>query len=120
MLSTSNSRPLPASGTIDSLMSLRDALRNESITRLARQFHEFLEDATREELAFLAEALSIRNECTSDADSDGFRLASAIEFLAGNAAAIPTGSLTDEGGTVMGWATVTSEETKRSAEGAAV
>ncbi|MCA2968012.1 MAG: hypothetical protein INH43_05800 [Acidobacteriaceae bacterium] len=116
-----NSRALPACGVISSFQSLRDALRGEAREGLVKEFEQFLEDATPEEIAFLSEALSVRNQCTSDADSDGFRLASAIEWTAGNTRAIPIpGSPDDENEPVLGWATVTNEETKQPTEGAVV
>jgi hypothetical protein len=121
MLYTPNSRQLPTCGVISSFQSLRDALRSEALAGLVREFDKFLEDATPEEIRFLSEILSIRNQCTADGDADGLSLASAIEWVAGNTRAIPIlGSPDDEREPVLGWATVANEETKKPAEGAVV
>jgi len=117
-MQNTNSRQLPTCGVISSFQSLRDALRGETIARLAQEFGEFLTTASQEEILFLSSALEVRNQCT-DPDSDDFRICSAIEFVAGNAAAIPTGSSADGEGPIQGWATVTDEQSKQPAEGAA-
>ncbi len=116
MLSTPNSRPLPACGVISSFQSLRDALRGEAVARLAKEFYEFMDDATPEEIAFLGQVFEARNQLASG----DFRLADAIEWTAGNSHAILAGDeTTDSAGPVQGWATITNEETKQPAEGAA-
>ena len=104
-LSTPNSSPI--CGTIDSLLSLRDAFRQESRRGLEKQISDFLGDASPEEIGFLGEVLTVRNQC---ADGD-FRLASAIEWGAGNSRAIPTpGETPDSTEPILGWVSITNEE----------
>ena len=80
-----------------------------------KQMSGLPEDASPEEIAFLGEVLTVRNQPTSG----DFRLAGAIDWVAGNFSAIPAGSSGDKDGTFQGWAIVTNDETKQPAAGVA-
>ena len=112
-LFTPNTRPI--GGTTKPFISLWDAFRQASRRGLEKQIFYFLEDASPEEIAFLGEVFTVRNQPTSG----DFRLAGAIDWVAGNFSAIPAGSSGDKDETFQGWAIGTNEETKQPATGVA-